>query len=73
MGGGKNKREGGRKERKKVKDGIVALTEEEKERLDQYQELWLPFLARVFVEIKMEQTIQAQKAVIITTDNKESL
>lgn len=56
---------------------MVALTEEEKERLDQYQELWLPFLARVFVEIKMEQTIQAQKkyekAVIITTDNKESL
>lgn len=63
MGGGKNKREGGRKERKKVKDGIVALTEEEKERLDQYQELWLPFLARVFVEIKMEQTIQAQKSM----------
>lgn len=63
MGGGKNKREGGRKERKKVKDGIVALTEEEKERLDQYQELWLPFLARVFVEIKMEQTIQAKKSM----------
>lgn len=63
MGGGKEKREGGRKERKKVKDGIVALTEEEKERLDQYQELWLPFLARVFVEIKMEQTIQAQKSM----------
>lgn len=63
MGGGKNKREGGRKERKKVKDGIVALAEEEKERLDQYQELWLPFLARVFVEIKMEQTIQAQKSM----------
>lgn len=63
MGGGKDKREGGRKERKKVKDGIVALTEEEKERLDQYQELWLPFLARVFVEIKMEQTIQAQKSM----------
>lgn len=63
MGGGKNKREGGRKERKKVKDGIVALTEEEKERLDQYQELRLPFLARVFVEIKMEQTIQAQKSM----------
>lgn len=63
MGGGKNKREGGRKERKKGKDGIVALTEEEKERLDQYQELWLPFLARVFVEIKMEQTIQAQKSM----------
>ena len=63
MGGGKNKREGGRKERKKVKDGIVALTEEEKERLDQYQELGLPFLARVFVEIKMEQTIQAQKSM----------
>ena len=63
MGGGKNKREGGRKERKKVKDGIVALTEEEKERLDQYQELRLPFLARVFVEIKMEQTIQAKKSM----------
>ena len=63
MGGGKDKREGGRKERKKVKDGIVALTEEEKERLDQYQELWLPFLAGVFVEIKMEQTIQAQKSM----------
>lgn len=63
MGGGKDKREGGRKERKKVKDGIVALTEEEKERLDQYQELWLPFLARVFVEIKMEQTIQAKKSM----------
>lgn len=63
MGGGKDKREGGRKERKKVKDGIVALTEEEKERLDQYQELRLPFLARVFVEIKMEQTIQAQKSM----------
>lgn len=63
MGGGKNKREGGRKERKKVKDGIVALTEEEKERLDQYQELWLPFLARIFVEIKMEQTIQAKKSM----------
>lgn len=63
MGGGKDKREGGRKERKKVKDGIVALTEEEKERLDQYQELWLRFLARVFVEIKMEQTIQAQKSM----------
>lgn len=63
MGGGKDKREGGRKERKKVKDGIVALTEEEKERLDQYQELWSPFLARVFVEIKMEQTIQAQKSM----------
>lgn len=63
MGGGTNKREGGRKERKKVKDGIVALTEEEKERLDQYQELWLPFLARVFVEIKMEQTIQAKKSM----------
>lgn len=63
MGGGKDKREGGRKERKKVKDGIVALTEEEKERLYQYQELWLPFLARVFVEIKMEQTIQAQKSM----------
>ena len=63
MGGGKNKREGGRKERKKEKDGMVALTGEEKERLDQYQELWLPFLARVFVEIKMEQTIQAQKSM----------
>lgn len=63
MGGGKDKREGWRKERKKVKDGIVALTEEEKERLYQYQELWLPFLARVFVEIKMEQTIQAQKSM----------
>lgn len=63
MGGGKDKREGGRKERKKVKDGIVALTEEEKERLDQYQELRLPFLARVFVEIKMEQTIQAKKSM----------
>lgn len=63
MGGGKDKREGGRKERKKVKDGIVASTEEEKERLDQYQELRLPFLARVFVEIKMEQTIQAQKSM----------
>lgn len=63
MGGGKDKREGGRKERKKVRDGIVALTEEEKERLYQYQELWLPFLARVFVEIKMEQTIQAQKSM----------
>lgn len=64
MGGRKDKREGGSKERKKVKDGIVALTEEEKERLDQYQEvLWLPFLARVFVEIKMEQTIQAQKSM----------
>lgn len=63
MGGGKDKREGGRKERKKEKDGIVALTEEEKERLDQYQELRLPFLARVFVEIKMEQTIQAQKSM----------
>lgn len=63
MGGGKDKREGGRKERKKVKDGIVALTEEEKERLYQYQELWLPFLTRLFVEIKMEQTIQAQKSM----------
>lgn len=63
MGGGKDKREGDRKERKKEKDGIVALTQEEKERLDQYQELWLPFLARVFVEIKMEQTIQAQKSM----------
>lgn len=42
---------------------MVALTGEEKERLDQYQELWLPFLARVFVEIKMEQTIQAQKSM----------
>lgn len=42
---------------------MLALTEEEKERLDQYQELWLPFLARVFVEIKMEQTIQAQKSM----------
>lgn len=42
----------------------MALTEEEKERLDQYQEvLWLPFLARVFVEINMEQTIQAQKSM----------
>lgn len=63
MGGGKDKREEDRKERKKEKDGIVALTQEEKERLDQYQELWLPFLARVFVEIKMEQTIQAQKSM----------
>lgn len=63
MGGGKDKREGGRKERKKEKGGIVALTQEEKERLDQYQELWLPFLARVFVEIKMEQTIQTQKSM----------
>lgn len=63
MGGGKDKREGGRKERKKEKGRIVALTQEEKERLDQYQELWLPFLARVFVEIKMEQTIQTQKSM----------
>ena len=63
MGGGKDKREEDRKERKKEKDGIVALTQEEKERLDQYQELWLSFLARVFVEIKMEQTIQAQKSM----------
>lgn len=63
MGGGKDKREGDRKERKKEKDGIVASTQEEKERFDQYQELWLPFLARVFVEIKMEQTIQAQKSM----------
>lgn len=63
MGGGKDKREEDRKERKKEKDGIVASTQEEKERFDQYQELWLPFLARVFVEIKMEQTIQAQKSM----------
>ena len=63
MGGGKDKREEDRKEKKKEKDGIVASTQEEKERFDQYQELWLPFLARVFVEIKMEQTIQAQKSM----------